>query len=240
MKMKNTGKAKINKDLGNASTKETVDTPLSECEAENPLECRLHGVQALEQMLNVGLPMNGYTLPYEVKKLQGNKGYEIQLDDFPNMSKLVDTLQLGFRSQGWNLQFSEEDIQGVGDKHILTLQKDNTETQDPEIHNESDDAIYLLNEDFSDIDELTEEGILNEASLHSIDEDFSDVDKFAEEEMTAEKAMSNSVSNVIPNKVDEDYEKKPRNIAEMILESLVKTEAEELLDPIRFKNRKKD
>ena len=130
MGIKNAGKAKIKKNLGKAPTKETVDTPISECEAENPLECRFHGLQALEQQLSAVLPSLGYKIPFGTDKLQGGKGYEIRLDGNVDVEKtgLVDSLMIAFKQQGWDLTYNGK-IEGAG--HSFYLKKGNGKIEKP-------------------------------------------------------------------------------------------------------------
>ena len=70
-------------------TRETVDTPISECEAENPMDCKYHGLQAFKDYFGPMLSEVGYLGSFEANKLQGNKGYEIVL---PGTYKIPDYL----------------------------------------------------------------------------------------------------------------------------------------------------
>lgn len=65
-----------------APTKETVDTPISECEAENPMECKYHGLQAFKGYLQDVLPSCGFYGSFKASKMQGNKGFEAILPGF--------------------------------------------------------------------------------------------------------------------------------------------------------------
>jgi hypothetical protein len=169
MGIKNAGKAKIKKNLGKAPTKETVDTPISECEAENPLECRFHGLQALEQQLNAVLPSLGYKIPFGTDKLQGGKGYEIRLDGKVDVEKtgLVDSLKTAFKQQGWDLTYNGK-IEDAGHSFYLKKgkgknekpsDKDNADIVDSSKPPKDDDA---FEEDF---DVLLEEAEAEEPTL---------------------------------------------------------------------------
>lgn len=85
---KNAAKATI-KGPKKIPTKETVDTPMSECEAENPMDCKYHGLQAFKEYFGPMLSEVGYLGSFEANKLQGNKGYEIVL---PGTYKIPDYL----------------------------------------------------------------------------------------------------------------------------------------------------
>ena len=200
MGIKNAGKAKIKKNLGKAPTKETVDTPISECEAENPLECRFHGLQALEQQLSAVLPSLGYKIPFGIDKLQGGKGYEIRLNGNVDVEKtgLVDSLMIAFKQQGWDLTYNGK-IEGAGHSFYLkkgngkiekTSDKDNADIVDSSKPPKDDDAVE------DDFDALLEEAEEEPTKSEDIDlmeyignpdklkeSDISDFDALLEEDM---------------------------------------------------------
>ena len=154
MGIKNAGKAKIKKNLGKAPTKESVDTPMSECKAENPLECRYHGLQALEQQLSAVLPSLGYKIPFGTDKLQGGKGYEIRLDGKVDVEKagLVDSLMIAFKKQGWDLTYNGK-VEGAG--HSFTLKKGNAKPLETTEDDKDKDDVDLVDDGlFDDLDDL--------------------------------------------------------------------------------------
>lgn len=155
MGIKNAGKAKIKKNLGKAPTKETVDTPMSECEAENPLECRYHGLQALEQQLSALLPAMGYKVPFGTDKLQGGKGFEIRIDGKfdVNQGEFQQSLTNAFKQQGWDLTYNGK-VEGAG--HSFMLKKGNAKPIETTEEDDKDkDDVDLVDDGlFDDLDDL--------------------------------------------------------------------------------------
>lgn len=173
MGIKNAGKAKIKKNLGKAPTKETVDTPISECEAENPLNCRFHGLQALEQQLSALLPAMGYNVPFGTDKLQGGKGFEIRIDgNFDvNQGEFKQSLTNAFKKQGWDITYNGK-IEGAG--HSFYLKKGNGKNEKPSDKDNADivDSSNPPNDEGDidkafgdDLDALLEEAELEEPTL---------------------------------------------------------------------------
>lgn len=213
MGIKNAGKAKIKNNLGKAPTKETVDTPISECEAENPLNCRFHGLKALEQQLSALLPAMGYKVPFGTDKLEGDKGFEIRIDGKfdVNQGEFKQSLTNAFKQQGWDLTYNGK-IEGAGHSFYLqkgkgkpnvekTSDKDNANIVDSSEASKGDAAFEdAFGDDFN---ALLEEAELEEPTLKKDPFEGLDDTGLTDEEPTKSENLDSMESIGNPDKLTE-------------------------------------
>lgn len=204
---KNAAKAKIGKHPGKAPTKETVETPFSECTAENPLECRFHGVKALEQMLGPMLKQTGYSGPYKVEKIQDAKGYEfyIPANGFVLEHSFEDSLNDSFKKSGYGCAYETtiEEEDGIYHVFYVAKGKGSPKPADGEgAAKEKDDV------------DLVEEGIDPDLEDGELDLEDIDLDSLDNEETVSlvEEGMKNGAAKVAElsgNDGNEDKDKPP-------------------------------
>ena len=189
---KNAAKANIKKNAGKAPTKETVDTPLSECRAENPLECRFHGLKALDQMLPAILGNNGYYGVAVTDKLQGNKGYEFRIDGTFHMPNyFASHIAEAFEKMGYSCAYQGK-IDGGGHSFIVKKAKGKKKPA-PQPAEASNDEVDLLDDELSDLDDIVEEG-LKDKEAKSQKNPFEGIDLSELDEIVKEKESENSPS----------------------------------------------
>lgn len=164
MNIKNAGKAKTKKDAGKIPSKETVDTPISECEAKNPLECKYHGVQTLENMLNEILPSLGDKKVGGISKAKG--GYAVTIKNTANPSpSFLEPLIDKFEKLGWKFSFIWGDEDEDGHFSITKLDKESapkTKDEDEIADIFFSDLEQMILEDDLSVDEGDNEGDVKE------------------------------------------------------------------------------
>ena len=118
---KNAAKATI-KGPKKIPTKETVDTPISECEAENPMDCKYHGLEAFEKYVGAILEGIGYNGSKSVGKIQGDRGYVLYVPGFYNFGDdALATIQKAAKKKGFS--FTNDGKNSVG-AHEFLFKKD--------------------------------------------------------------------------------------------------------------------
>lgn len=200
---KNAAKANIKKNAGKAPTKETVDTPLSECQAENPLECRFHGLKALGQMLPAILGNNGYYGTAVTDKLQGNKGYEFRINGTFHMPNyFASHIAEAFEKMGYSCAYQGK-VDGGGHSFIVKKAKGKKKPtlQPAEANN---DEVDLLDDELADLDDLAKE-VLKDKEAKSNHNPFEGIDITEEDIAKAKKEQEEQGDGEITDEEIKDY-----------------------------------
>ena len=102
--------------------KKQVKATFAECKAENPLECKYHGLVYLDKQIlpNAMKDSNGNPIPYVCDK-DGNK-YEIRIGFEHDWHQPVDNLNGMLKKQGWNVLVNHDKMDGKN-CYKLTLTK---------------------------------------------------------------------------------------------------------------------
>lgn len=103
-------------------TKETVDTPISECEAENPMECKYHGLKAFNNYISNVTKNLGFNGSFETDKLQGNKGFQMKMPGFYSLANgFSDGLVNAAKNAGFDASYEGKDDTG---QHLFLFKKE--------------------------------------------------------------------------------------------------------------------
>lgn len=103
-------------------TKETVDTPISECEVEKPMECKYHGLQAFNNYIASITKNLGFNGSFEADKLQGNKGFQMKMPGFYFLANgFSDGVVNAAKNAGFDASYEGK---GEDGKHLFLFKKE--------------------------------------------------------------------------------------------------------------------
>ena len=179
--IKNAAKAKI-KMPRKVPTKETVDTPLSECEARDPMTCKYHGLKAFENNIAGILGKLGYKGSKSVGKIDGKKGFVLYLPSpLP-----VDAGKLAEEAKALGLEVTDKGTNPAGGHGFECLLAKKPKKAEELFAGLSDGL-----EEFDDLDELAAEDVRESAGAEEVDSGEDDFD------------VMNSIGD--PKKLKEDF-----------------------------------